>query len=156
MAYRDDDQFRPKLGPPRARGQAKTPGFIQRVVTATHKAGKLPGKGRAGARPGSRLGRGHVASRIAGGALSSRSRRVIIKSRLVILKKASPRSTAAHLRYIARDGVTREGEPGKLYNQTMDEVSPREFEELGVRDRHQFRFIVSPEDATDIGDLKAF
>jgi type IV secretory pathway VirD2 relaxase len=93
---------------------------------------------------------------MAGRHLTSRSRRVVIKSRLIILKKASPRTTAEHLRYIAREGVTKDGAPGKLYNSIGDDISARDFEELGRGDRHQFRFIVSPEDGVELGDLKAF
>jgi type IV secretory pathway VirD2 relaxase len=39
----------------------------------------------------------------------------------------------------------------------MDDMADtKEFEERGREDRHQFRFIVSPEDGEDIGDLRAF
>ena len=37
-----------------------------------------------------------------------------------------------------------------------DAADTREFEERGRKDRHQFRFIVSPEDGEDIGELRAF
>jgi type IV secretory pathway VirD2 relaxase len=156
MSKYDDEQFRLKVGRPQARGKSTTR-FISRVVKASARAGHPIGRTlRSGApRPGAKLGRGHVASRVAGGKLSSRSRRVVIKTRLVVAKRSSARSTARHLRYIERDGVTREGDRGQLYGPTKDEVDLKTFEERVRGDRHQFRFIVSPEDAIEI-DLKAF
>ncbi|MCP4098704.1 MAG: DUF3363 domain-containing protein, partial [Planctomycetaceae bacterium] len=62
----------------------------------------------------------------------------------------------AHLRYIQRDGVTREGEPGKLYGQDSDRVDGKTFLEGTEDDRHQFRFIVAPEDSAQLKDLKPF
>ncbi len=157
MSKYDDEPFRLKVGRPKARGDGTTR-FISRVVKASAHAGHPIGRTlRSGApRPGAKLGRGHVASRMAGGALSLRSRRVIIKTRLVVAKRSSPRSTARHLRYIERDGVTREGGPGQLYGPSKDEVDAKTFEERVRGDRHQFRFIISPEDAIEIGDLKPF
>ena len=38
----------------------------------------------------------------------------------------------------------------------MDEIGIDEFEARGRDDRHQFRFIVSPEDASDLCDLRSF
>jgi type IV secretory pathway VirD2 relaxase len=157
MSKYDDEQFRLKVGRPKAHGKGTTR-FISRVVKASARAGHPIGRMlRSGApRPGAKLGRGHVASRMAGGTLSPRSRRVIIKTRLVVAKRSSPRSTARHLRYIERDGVTREGGRGQLYGPSKDEVDAKTFEERVRGDRHQFRFIVSPEDAIEIGDLKPF
>ncbi|MEJ1962242.1 MAG: relaxase/mobilization nuclease and DUF3363 domain-containing protein [Gammaproteobacteria bacterium] len=159
MTTRDDDRFRPRVRPPRARGDARTSPFIKRVVQSASKAGSTPG-GTPGhsrrPRPGARLGRGYVAARLAGDRIGPRSRRVIIKTRLVVLKTASPRSIAKHLRYIQRDGVTREGGRGELFGPHTDAADAQAFEERTRNDRHQFRFIVSPEDAADLGDLKSF
>ena len=52
----------------------------------------------------------------------------------------------AHLRYLQRDGVTREGQPGELYDAASDEADGKAFLERSAGDRHQFRFIVSAED----------
>lgn len=60
----------------------------------------------------------------------------------------------AHLRYIQRDGVTREGEPGRLYSASEDEADGKAFLERCEEDRHQFRFIVSAEDGAEYEDLK--
>jgi type IV secretory pathway VirD2 relaxase len=73
-----------------------------------------------------------------------------------VLHKASPQSIATHLRYIQRDGVTREGGRGELYGAETDHADGRAFEQRSRNDRHQFRFIVSPEDAVELSDLKSY
>src|SRR3546814_8029606 len=45
-----------------------------------------------------------------------RSRRVVVKSRIVKLAGNGIKGARAHLRYIQRDGVTRDGHPGELYS----------------------------------------
>ncbi|MGH8061025.1 MAG: DUF3363 domain-containing protein [Pseudoxanthomonas sp.] len=153
----DEDRFRPRWAPPRDRALASTPRFISRVLRAASKAGRTVGRTLAPPRGhGSRLGRGHVASRFAGGHLAPQARRVIIKARLVVLKQAGARSTQKHLRYIERDGVTRDGGRGQLYGADTDLADGQAFEARGRHDRHQFRFIVSPDDANALGDLKPF
>jgi type IV secretory pathway VirD2 relaxase len=62
----------------------------------------------------------------------------------------------AHLRYLQRDGVTREGLPGDLYDATLDRSDGAGFLDRCDGDRHQFRFIVSPEDAIEYDDLIDF
>jgi type IV secretory pathway VirD2 relaxase len=157
MGSVDDEKFRPKLSPPKARGQARIP-FISRVVKASAKAGRPIGHRlrSPSARPGAKLGRGQVAARLAGQRLGQRARRVVIKTRLVVAKRSTPRSTHRHLRYVQRDGITRAGGRGEFYGPARDQVDPAEFEERGQADRHQFRFIVSPDDAVEIADLKPF
>ncbi|MDD5364801.1 MAG: relaxase/mobilization nuclease and DUF3363 domain-containing protein [Gallionellaceae bacterium] len=154
MSNHDDDRFRARPGAPKQRDDA----FINKVLRQTNKAGAKLGKtvGKVGQRPGSRLGRGHVAARFAGAALTPNARRVTIKARLVNLAKAGPRSTAAHLRYIEREGVDRQGGPGHAYGPTTDAADTTAFEERGREDRHQFRFIVSPEDAEQLDDLRTY
>ncbi|BBP05115.1 hypothetical protein TPL01_09990 [Sulfuriferula plumbiphila] len=154
MSNQDDDRFRARPGAPKRRGDA----FINKVLRQTSKAGAKLGKtvGKVGQRPGSRLGRGHVAARFAGVSLTPNARRVTIKARLINLAKAGPRSTAAHLRYIEREGVDRQGGSGHAYGPTTDAVDTAAFEERGREDRHQFRFIVSPEDAEELDDLRTY
>ena len=55
-----------------------------------------------------------------------RARRVIVKSRIVKLKGKLD-AAAAHLRYIQRDGVTREGAPGELYDAGHDRADGKAF-----------------------------
>ncbi len=158
MADREDKYFRARPAPPRDHGSARTPRFISQVLKATSKAGRSPKRLLAppGARTGAGLGRGHVAARLSGQALGPRSRRAIVKARLVVLKHAGERSTQKHLRYIERDGVTREGGRGQLYGPDTDRTNGDAFERRGQGDRHQFRFILALEDANEIGDLRAY
>ena len=67
---------------------------------------------------GSQIGRGASIGRL----LSSwdrhaafRSRRVVVKYRSVKLAGKGLKAARAHLRYVQRDGVTREGLPGPLF-----------------------------------------
>jgi type IV secretory pathway VirD2 relaxase len=84
-----------------------------------------------------------------------RMRRVIVKARIVQLKVGS-RAADAHLRYLQRDGTTRDGERGRLYGAETDAADGKAFVERGREDRHQFRFIVAPEDGEKLSDLRAF
>ncbi|WP_354682258.1 relaxase/mobilization nuclease and DUF3363 domain-containing protein [Cupriavidus necator] len=154
MSRRDDDRFRVRPGAPKQRGDA----FINQVLRQTSKAGAKAGKAmaKAGRQPGARLGRGHVAARFAGRGLRANARRVTIKARLVNLAQAGPRSTAAHLRYIEREGVDRQGGPGRAYGPMTDAADLDAFKERSADDRHQFRFIVSSEDAEQLDDLRTY
>ena len=60
----------------------------------------------------------------------------------------------AHLRYLQRDGTTREGERGSLMGRRPTRPHGREFVQCGREDRH--RFIVAPEDGDRLFDLRAF
>src|SRR5690606_17638238 len=62
----------------------------------------------------------------------------------------------AHLRYVQRDGTSRDGERGQLYSATEDRANGDAFLDRGKDDRHQFRFIVSPEDSAELSDLTAY
>jgi type IV secretory pathway VirD2 relaxase len=79
-----------------------------------------------------------------------------VKARLVVLRTAGPRAVDTHLRYIVRDGVTRDGQPAQAYGARIDAADLKEFEANGREDRHQFRFIVSAEDAVQLEDLRDF
>ncbi|WP_232496206.1 relaxase/mobilization nuclease RlxS [Novosphingobium kaempferiae] len=107
---------------------------------------------------GARTGRGKIpggllASRV--GTRGDRARRVIVKARFVKLAGKGAKAAAAHLRYLERDGTTREGERGHLYGPDDDHADGKAFLERGAGDRHQFRFIVSPEDGEQYDDLKS-
>lgn len=152
----DDDDFEPRLGRIGHRRAKGGRSFLRRVLAAAALYGAARGSGR---RPfvGSRIGRGASMAR----ALSTRdrysglrARRVIVKVRLVRLGGKGLAGAKTHLKYIQRDGVTREGEPGRLYDARDDVVDGREFVQRGDGDRHQFRFIVSAEDASEYPDLK--
>lgn len=150
MAEQDEDRFRPRPGPPRQRG-----GGGERFVSLVRRQVAKAGQSASRSARGKQFGRGRVAARLRGHSPTLRSRRVIIKSRFVMVKPGSD-AIAAHLRYIERDGVTREGERGQAYGADTDAVDTRGFIERSQGDRHQFRFIVSSEDAGELGDLHAF
>jgi type IV secretory pathway VirD2 relaxase len=82
------------------------------------------------------------------------SRRGIIKARIVRLGSKGLANAHAHLRYVERDGTTRDGDPAQLYSRDTDEADGKAFLERGQGDRHQFRFIVSAEDGDQYEDLK--
>ncbi|MDX4953652.1 relaxase/mobilization nuclease and DUF3363 domain-containing protein [Delftia acidovorans] len=146
-----EERFRIRPGKPKQRGDA----FVSQVLRQATKAANATG-GKRGKTPGSRLGRGHVAARFVGQSLSASSRRATVKVRLVYLKQAGARSTLTHLRYIEREGVGREQDTGKAYGPMTDEADTAAFEERGREDRHQFRLIVSPEDAEQLDDLRTY
>lgn len=105
---------------------------------------------------GSRIGRGSGSGRILGASnrhSGPRSRRVVVKARIVRLAGGG-KAAVAHLRYLQRDGTTREGERGTLYSADLDSADGKAFLERGTGDRHQFRFIVAAEDGAEYQDLK--
>jgi type IV secretory pathway VirD2 relaxase len=77
------------------------------------------------------------------------ARRVVIKGRVVRLSAGGAKAAALHLRYVERDGVEKDGSKGVLYGPDGP-VRRRTFEEPRLGERHQFRFIVSPEDAGEL------
>lgn len=74
------------------------------------------------------------------------ARRVVVKARFVKLAGKGAKGALAHLRYLQRDGTTREGQRGMLYAADHDVADGKAFLERCAGDRHQFRFIVAPED----------
>jgi len=157
MASPDDERFRVRPGKPRVERDPGVQKFTSRVLRASRQASAGGGKPLARGRGrGAEKGRGHVAARMIGGRLGPRARRVTVKARLVVHAQAAVGSTAAHLRYIQRDSVTREGERGQAYSADRDVADVEAFEARVEPDRHEFRFIVSPEDAAEIGDLLGY
>lgn len=63
---------------------------------------------------------------------------------------------AAHIGYLQRDGVTRDGEAGRLFDAESDTVDASAFADRSKDDRHHFRFIVSLEDAGELADFRAY
>lgn len=150
-----DDDFRVRLRPPRRPRRGPPGRFVSRVLRAASKAGPLrpPQRRRATA---SRLARGAIAARLVGSQLDRHARRVVIKTRLMVLADAGARSTRTHLAYLERDAVGPAGERGHAYGRDAERVHAGEFEARGRGDRHQFRIIVAPEDGEALGDLRAF
>jgi len=150
-----EDDFEPKLGRIRAQTPKTPNSYRGKVLQATNRAGgkMRGGKSRYG---GGKYSRGASAARVLSGTAVSgaRQRRVLVKARFIKLAGKGLRAAAAHLRYLQRDGVTREGEKGALYGPQLDRVEAKDFMAACEGDRHQFRFIVSPEDANQYESLK--
>ena len=151
-----EDDFRPRLGRIRAAGSRRGRKYLHAVLAAAARAGGLKPGSRRGF-DGSRISRGSVVARLLGSRdrLSGlRARRAIVKTRLVRIGGKGLAAARAHLRYIQRDGATRDGDAGRLYSALDDETDGRTFLERSEGDRHQFRFIVSAEDGAEYDDLK--
>ena len=150
-----DEDFRIRPGRIRSRGSQRVlPIITQALVAAQRAGGHVSRSGRIIAPGRSTFGRGRVASLRATHRLGHRSRQVVVKARVV--KHGGRASLAAHLNYLQRDGVTRDGEKGVLFGAEAEGLDRNAFAATCENDRHHFRFIVSPEDAPQMGDLKTF
>jgi type IV secretory pathway VirD2 relaxase len=162
MVMTRDDEFEPKLGKIRSRGRKRGRKYFHRVLQATMLAGghlRIGSSARKAKFHGSQIGRGAGIGRVLGSRdryAAFRSRRVVVKSRIVKLAGNGIKGARAHLRYIRRDGVTRDGHPGELYSAELDQIDGKAFIERSTGDRHQFRFIVAPEDGAEYDDLRPF
>lgn len=149
-----DREFTIRPGRIRSRTAQRVRPFIHQALAAAQKAGATIRKGRI-ATGQSRIGRGRQASFIANRLLTNRSRLAVVKARVVRHHgRTSP--LKAHLRYLRREGVTRDGEKAVLFGADRDAVDPADFADRCAEDRHHFRFIVSPEDAVEMEDLTRF
>ena len=151
-----DSDFRIRPGRIRStRAQAARP-FIAQALAAAKKAGAgVSRSGRIVSGNRSRFGRGQRASIQANRLLTARTRGAVIKAR-VVRHTARTAPLATHLNYLRREGVTRDGEKAHLFGPGGDDADPKAFAERCQDDRHHFRFIVSPDDATDMADLRSF
>jgi type IV secretory pathway VirD2 relaxase len=149
------DEFEPKLGKiGHGRRKRETP-YLRKVLNAAYKSG-FSAKRKSGF-TGKYIGRGHATGALAAaGFFPKGQRRVLVKVRIGKLRSGDLGAPRAHLRYLQRDGVTREGEPGQVYSKDLDIADGGEFTERCEGDRHQFRIIVSPEDAAQMESLKPF
>ncbi len=159
MTTRDDDlSVRPGRIRHGNQGAKRPKSFVGEVMRAAKKAGHTGRSfGRSGGTKGrSTFGRGRRAAL----SLSSRSpgRRVVIMTRIVRHQGTKFRSAplSKHVAYLKREGVTRDGTDARMFDATSDEADAKAFAERTEEDRHHFRFTISPEDATEMADLRAF
>jgi type IV secretory pathway VirD2 relaxase len=159
MTGRDDDL---RIRPGRIRDGGRTSKqptrFINEVMRAARSSGHTGyriGAGNSGSGCTS-FGRGRFARAAKG--LTRTSRRVVVKARIVRHqgKRFLSGPLAKHLSYLQRDGVGRDGCHADLFGSESDDLDRAGFAERCEDDRHHFRFIVSPEDATELEDLRAF
>ncbi|WP_371824613.1 relaxase/mobilization nuclease domain-containing protein [Martelella soudanensis] len=179
MSADDENRFRPKPG--RIRSDTPRAGKAKSFLTQAKKIARQqrrtsprvdfgtaaftppPAAGRhavLSSGKGVKRGRGAVFVRtrnLGGGWLHRQpgARRVMVQQRY-ILHPGKNRRAQSHLRYIQRDGTSRDGERGQLYSGIDDRADGDAFLERGQDDRHQFRFIVSPEDGAELSDLRAY
>ena len=153
------EDFHIRPGRIRHGGGGTSKSFINQVLRAAQKAGHTAPQTGNGKRTGigrSSFGRGRLA--FSRNRLFSTSRRVVVKARIARHQGRCFRSAplATHLAYLKRDGVTRDGGKGIMFDARSDHADDAAFAERGKDDRHHFRFIVSPENAAEMTDLKAF
>jgi Protein of unknown function (DUF3363) len=140
-----DDAFRPKMGRRQPAGPERVPNFRGQIARAIAKqGGRKKGIGRAASK------RGRVAVR----APHALSRRCVIKARYIPMTGNGRKLAKAHLAYLERDGVERDGSPGRLYGPDQN-FDAEAFRAPVDGEPRQFRFIVSPEDA-DLLNLTEF
>ncbi len=150
-----DDDFTPRLGRIRDRGQAGGRRFSKRVraaargVVSKRKGPKFTGRHNGRGGPSARR---LMQARV--GRDFSRTRRVIVKVHIARAAKGGAGAYRAHLHYIQRDGAGRDGRGGEIYAREGETPDVDGFLGRSEEDRHQFRFIVSPEDSDQLGELK--
>lgn len=156
----NNDEFEPKLPKQRAKLATGKSNYIQKVLRSANKRhNQSPTKlsARKYTFTGSRIGRGRAPGALAvSSQFNAQQRRVVVRARIAKFGSGQLTSVRAHLSYIQRGGVSKEGEKGRLYDAISDEVDGKSFLENCKDDRHQFRFIVSPEDGYKFEDLKSF
>lgn len=142
MKQRSENPFEPRLGRIRSGGRlGRGRTLMSKIARSVSRAGSASARRRGVAQ---------------GYAKRSYSRRVIVKARFVRSAMASPKALAQHLRYISRDDATREEDHDRVFGSISDDVDRAEFADAAKNDRHHFRFIISPEDGTEMADLKPF
>ncbi len=151
-----DNEIKPKLGRVRDSAGSRLPSLRQQVLSTAGKSGLRARWSKGHIKPG-QLKRGMgTGLRAAAGMVAPGSRRVIVKARYTRIVRGDLGAAHAHLKYIQRDGVTREGQRGQLYDANREAVDGNTFLDRSIGDPHQFRFIVSAEDSGRLADLKPF
>lgn len=150
-----DDEFRVRPGRiGNSRGQ-EGDSYLKRVRKISAKAAVKRQRQNAPF-SGSRIGRGHAQGTVSASRRPAGARRVVVKARIARIRHGDIGSVRAHLRYLQRDGVTRQGQQGELYDGDNIGADGVAFVRRAEGDRHQFRFIVAPEDSVELTELRPF
>jgi type IV secretory pathway VirD2 relaxase len=159
-----EHEFRIRPGKPRSTRAPHTKSFVSQVLRAAQKAGHVPPSTKSGrtsasqsiARGRSSFGRGQ--GKFSRSRLFSPNRRVVVKARIARHKGKAFRAAplAKHLSYLKREGVSRDGEKGEMFDAGSARADDLGFASRCADDRHHFRFIISPEYAGEMEDLRAF
>ena len=147
-----EDEFQLRVGRIRSRGTGGPRTFVGEALAAAQRAGGLY---RRPAHSSSTFGRGRAASLRAQQNVGRRARGAVIKAR-VVRQAGGKGRLGLHLDYLQREGVTKGGERGRLFDVAGDEADATAFADRCADDRHHFRFIISPDDAEQLTDLKAY
>jgi len=83
-------------------------------------------------------------------------RRVIVQASIKRMAGTGAAKLKDHLSYLERDVTQKDASPGKLYGSLIHDADAEGFHARCKDDRHHFRFVVSPEDAEQMSDLKAY
>ena len=150
-------EFEPRIGKPRSRRETKSGRLTRIVVKAAvrQRAHKSRWATPLTRRPVAELARGK-------GALYGLTppqqgwRRVTVKARIARHGTSDLAAARTHQHYIRRDGVTRQGAPGQLYDRQLDVTDGGDFLERQKGDTYQFRLIVAPEDGGRMAALRPF
>ena len=125
----DDSEFRIRPGRIRSTRAQQARPFVAQALAAAQKAGgRVSRSGKITSGNRSRFGRGQRASIQANRLLSGRSRIVVIKTR-VVRHTARAAPLGAHLNYLRRDGVTRDGEKARMFGPEIDDMDAGAFAE---------------------------
>ena len=152
----DEHTFRIRPGRIRSsRAQAVRPFIAQALAAAKKAGGGVSRSGRIIPGNRSRFGHGQRASIQANRLITQRSRGAVVKAR-VVRHSARSAPLATHLSYLRREGVTRDGEKARLFGPRTDDADGVAFAARAEDDRHHFRFIVSPDDALEMADIRSF
>lgn len=152
----DENDFRIRPGLIRStRAQRARPFIAQALAAAQRAGGSVSRKGTIGPGHRSRFGQGQRAAVQANRVITSRSRGAVVKAR-VVRHAGRGAPLATHLNYLRREGVTRDGEKARLFGPAADDADAKAFADRCEEDRHHFRFIISPDDAVEMSDLKTF
>jgi hypothetical protein len=158
MTTRDDDvRVRPGRINHGNGGGTRPQTFVGEVMRAAKRAGHVGDSFRSSqGRSRSRFGRGRRAA--VSIQLRSNARRVVMKARVVRHQGSRFRSAPLpkHINYLKPEGVTRDGEDARMFDANSEVADERAFAERCKEDRHHFRFIVSPEDAAELENLRTF
>ena len=146
----DEREFRVRPGRIRStRAQSARPFIAKKAGGGVSRSGRVVPGNR------SRFGHGQRASIQANRLITSRTRGAVVKAR-VVRHTAFAAPLGTHLNYLRREGVTRDGENARLFGAGTGNADAGAFAERCQGDRHHFRFIVSPDDAVEMSDLKSF
>jgi len=157
----EGEDFRVRPGKVRDRGRpgGKARGFVAQVLRIAARSGGGKSRGWGGSRRHGQSNFGRGRTSFARSRLFGSGRRVLVKALPITRRGRGGQSRAplsAHLAYLKREGITRDGSPTRMFDANGDSADDRAFADRCKDDRHHFRIIVSPEDAADLSDLRDY